>query len=154
MNGGQTVHGGQIGENIHNQPQNPVYHQNYGKRMIGKCIQFLCAFMAFSSSALISVRCLTLLDLQAWTQNTSHYVKVNQKTKLELLKKYIWHMKVYYCMWWTESESHGLFWLLWRCNEFFDMISLKILFFFWSLWVIDFFKTLLSVSLITILCDY
>ena len=38
MNGGQTVHGGQIGENIHNQPQNPVYHQNYGKRMIGKRI--------------------------------------------------------------------------------------------------------------------
>ena len=47
MNGGQTVHGGQIGENIHNQPQNPVYHQYYGKRMIGKCFQFLSAFMAF-----------------------------------------------------------------------------------------------------------
>ena len=36
MNGGQTVHGGQIGENIHNY-RRPVY---YGKRMIGKCIQF------------------------------------------------------------------------------------------------------------------
>ena len=36
MNGGQTVHGGQIGENIHNNNR-PYY---YGKRMIGKCIQF------------------------------------------------------------------------------------------------------------------
>ena len=37
MNGGQTIHGGQIGENIHNQAQNPIYHQYYGKRTIGKC---------------------------------------------------------------------------------------------------------------------
>ena len=57
---------------------------------------FFVRIYGVSSSALISVRCLTPLDRQAWTQKISHYVKVNQKTKLELSKKYFWCMQVYY----------------------------------------------------------
>ena len=50
MNGGQTVHGGQIGETINNH-RPPVY---YGKRMIGKRIlKYIFAFMVFSRYVII-----------------------------------------------------------------------------------------------------